>query len=202
MLSAQQIHFLGSSSSLKNCPRLEIPEYAFVGRSNVGKSSLINALCGSKNLAKISSTPGKTKLINHFSVESRWSLVDLPGYGYVKASERLRRSFSSMLTEYLERRTNLVSVFCLIDIRLKPQEIDIRFLSYMGNRSIPFAIVFTKTDKLSASQVNKNLSVYLKEIAFYWENPPLYFLTSSLKRKGISEIVSHIERCNIQDGKR
>ncbi len=188
--------FEASSTSYKGCPKTQKPEYAFIGRSNVGKSSLINMLAGSKNLAKTSQTPGKTQLINHFLFDESWYLVDLPGYGFAKVSKQEKESWHKMIKNYLQHRENLLNTFVLIDIRLEPQAIDLEFFEWMGTQQLPFAIVFTKTDKLSSTQLQKNLQQYTQEMLKTWEELPDYFLSSAIKHLGREEILSYIKAIN------
>jgi GTP-binding protein len=184
--------FLMSSSSVRGCPDTELPEFAFIGRSNVGKSSLINMLVGRKGLAKTSSSPGKTRLINHFIIGEQWFLVDLPGYGYARLPKTEREHLKKMLEGYLLRRTNLVCTFLLIDSRLEPQRIDIEFMEWMAGSGIPFMLVFTKTDKLSNARLTTNISAYKEKLQESWEELPNLFLTSAETRKGREEILSAI----------
>jgi len=195
--------FVISNSDVAKCPPLEIPEYAFIGRSNVGKSSLINMLMGQNKLAKISGKPGKTQLINHFIVNDNWYLVDLPGYGYAKTSKTNRAVFQSFITKYFFKRRQLSCAFVLIDSRLKPQKIDLDFMYKLGENGIPFCMIFTKVDKLKASQVNKNISIYQTEMLESWEEMPTYFITSATKKTGRDEVLHFIEKINeeIKSGK-
>jgi GTP-binding protein len=188
--------FIISNTSYKKCPEPVIPEYAFIGRSNVGKSSLINMLTNNKNLAKISVKPGKTQLINHFIINDDWYLVDLPGYGYAKTSKKNRELWSGFLKEYLLKRQNLVCIFVLIDSRIKPQKIDLEFMYQLAMNRLPFAIVFTKTDKISGNQVAINVNDYFTEMKKVWETLPSYFISSSLSKKGREEILEYIEQLN------
>ena len=176
--------FLVSNTTFKKCPMDGKPEFAFIGRSNVGKSSLINMLTGKKKLAKTSSTPGKTQLINHFEINEDWYLVDLPGYGFAKASKRSRQSWEIFITEYLLHRESLMTTFVLIDARLPPQKIDLEFMNWCGGKGIPFSLVFTKTDKLSSSSLQKNLTGYKKEMLKFWDDLPPVFVTSSQSKFG------------------
>ena len=189
--------FVKSSSSLKECPKPDMPEYAFIGRSNVGKSSLINMLCMNGKLAKTSSTPGKTRLINHYRINDRWYLVDLPGYGYAKVSKNLRRDFDKTLFNYLCKRENLHCVFVLIDPRIPPQANDMEFICRLGELHIPFAIVFTKSDKLSQKQLNDNTHTFKNEMLKNWEELPPCFSTSSTTKRGREEILEFIEKTNL-----
>ena len=171
--------FVISNTDIDKCPKERIPEYAFIGRSNVGKSSLINMLTGRKSLAKTSGKPGKTKLINHFKINDNWFLVDLPGYGYAKVSKKNRSIFAKFIYEYLEKRENLICTFVLVDSRHEPQKIDMLFMEWLGQNQIPFVIVFTKMDKLSSSQLNKNITKYKTEMLKTWEDIPQTFRSSA-----------------------
>ena len=184
--------FLISNTTFKKCPQDEKPEFAFIGRSNVGKSSLINMLTGKKKLAKTSSTPGKTQLINHFVINEDWYLVDLPGYGYAKASKKSRQSWEIFITEYLLHRETLLTTFVLIDARLPPQKIDLEFMNWCGGKGIPFTIVFTKTDKMSSSALQRNLKAYSKELLKYWDELPPIFVTSSESKLGRESILNYV----------
>ena len=188
--------FTISNTDISKCPEPTIPEYAFIGRSNVGKSSLINLLTGRKKLAKISSQPGKTQLINHFIINDNWYLVDLPGYGYAKASKQSRNIWKGFIKKYLISRENLICIFVLIDSRHKPQDIDIDFMLNLSNNNLPFAIAFTKTDKISKLELSKNINNYKAYMLERWENLPDIFLTSSFKAKGKDEILSYIGKLN------
>lgn len=186
--------FIVSNTDHKSCPTDEKPEFAFIGRSNVGKSSLINMLTNNKKLAKTSATPGKTQLINHFEINEKWYLVDLPGYGYAKVSKVNRNLFEKFISEYLLERKTLVNTFVLIDSRLLPQKIDIEFMNWCGEKGIPFAIVFTKIDKLSSSELQKNLTAYKKEMLKYWDELPPVFTTSSESKFGQEKLLNYIDR--------
>ena len=188
--------FLQSNTDYEKCPKPDKPEYAFIGRSNVGKSSLINALVQKKNLAKTSQTPGKTQLINHFQIDKKWYLVDLPGYGYAKVSKTDREKFEKMIHEYLENRENLLYTFVLVDIRHEPQKLDMEFMNNLGEQGIPFCIVFTKADKLSQTAVNKSLEVYQAQMMETWEEMPQFFVTSSVNGSGRNEILATIDSLN------
>jgi len=188
-----------SNTDYKKCPQVDIPEYAFIGRSNVGKSSLINYLTNIKGLAKASDKPGKTQLINHFIInetEAPWYLVDLPGYGFAHVSKSKKEEWNNFLTEYILKRKNLLCLFVLIDSRLEPQEIDMQFMEWLANNEIPFVMVFTKTDKLTAGQLLKNISTYNKVMMVTWEELPKQFLTSSAADKGKQEILHFIKETN------
>lgn len=188
--------FVISNTDIDKCPKERIPEYAFIGRSNVGKSSLINMLTGRKSLAKTSGKPGKTQLINHFKINNSWFLVDLPGYGYAKVSKKNRSIFAKFIYEYLEKRENLICTFVLVDSRHEPQKIDMLFMEWLGENQIPFVIVFTKMDKLSSSQLNKNRTKYKTEMLKTWEDIPQTFRTSTESGLGKSEILKFIEQTN------
>lgn len=185
-----------SSPNIQLCPKDTKPEYAFIGRSNVGKSSLINMLCNHKNLAKTSATPGKTLLINHFIINNEWYLVDLPGYGFAKRSKTVQKKLEQMITSYILQREQLVNVFVLIDIRHDPQAIDVDFINWLGQSNIPFSIVFTKADKLSASKVVPAATAYMNKLKETWEELPPYFITSSETKRGRDEILDYIENIN------
>jgi len=188
--------FVISNTDYKKCPDGILPEYAFIGRSNVGKSSLINTLVNRKNLAKISSTPGKTRLINHFIINKNWYLVDLPGFGYAKTSKSERNQFNNIIRNYLLNRNNLMCLFMLIDSRHKPQKNDQEFMEWLAEVEIPFVIGFTKCDKLSANTLNKNTQTYKHEMLKKWETLPQIFLTSARKKTGVDEITKFIKVLN------
>ena len=198
--------YLISNVDYKQCPKPDRPEYAFIGRSNVGKSSLINMLCNNSKLAKISSTPGKTKLINHFEIislskrkgkEEKWYLVDLPGYGYAATvSQKERRQWNQMLEEYIRKRKNLYSLFVLVDSRQTPQPGDIEFINQLGEWRIPFSIVFTKTDKNKSGITEDNINSFKQVLSASWEEMPQYFVTSSVKKVGREEILEYISQLN------
>jgi GTP-binding protein len=188
--------FVISNTDIKKCPEPKIPEYAFIGRSNVGKSSLINMLTDNKKLAKTSGRPGKTQLINHFIINEEWYLVDLPGYGYAKTSKENRHKFTAFIHDYLLNRENLITTFVLVDSRLEPQKNDIEFLNWMGNNQLPFSIVFTKIDKLSSSALQKNLARYKKELLKYWEEIPPVFTSSSASKFGREKLLNYIDSIN------
>ncbi|MBQ8466839.1 MAG: YihA family ribosome biogenesis GTP-binding protein [Prevotella sp.] len=188
--------FTISAPNVSMCPKDTKPEYAFIGRSNVGKSSLINMLCNNKKLAKTSSTPGKTLLINHFLINRDWYLVDLPGYGFAKRSKKEVQRLDQMIRGYILGREQLVNVFVLIDVRLEPQAIDLEFIEWLGLSSIPFSIVFTKADKLTAAKVRANVDAYVKRMLETWEEMPPYFVTSAEKRAGRDEVLDYIEQIN------
>lgn len=188
--------FLSSNTRIDKLPKDNLPEYAFIGRSNVGKSSLINTLVQRKGLAKTSSTPGKTIAINHFVVNDQWYLVDLPGYGYAKRSKKSREEWRVMLANYIARRRNLLYTFVLIDSRLEPQNSDIGFMEWLGENQIPFCIVFTKADKLSAAELNSNVEAYKKRLLEDWEELPPLFVTSSETHQGREEVLDFIDQQN------
>lgn len=197
-MKIKEAEFLISSPRADQCPEGDKPEYAFIGRSNVGKSSLINMLTNRKSLAKISSTPGKTQLINHFVINDEWYLVDLPGYGYAKVSKKERTKFSNLIKHYFKSRTNLVCTFVLIDCRIPPQKKDIEFLDWLGTNQIPVIIVFTKMDKVSSSELQRNVSAFRKELLKTWEEMPQYFITSAEKKNGRDEVLEFINTLNQQ----
>ena len=188
--------FVISNTKLELCPEPNKPEYAFIGRSNVGKSSLINYITSNKKLAKISGRPGKTQLINHFMINDEWFMVDLPGYGYAKTSKLNRQKWEAFIAEYIVHRENLMNLFVLIDSRLPAQKIDLEFMEWLGEKGIPFSIVFTKTDKLTSSKLNKNLLAYKKEMLKVWEEMPINFATSATGKSGKEPILNYIESIN------
>ena len=190
------IQFVKSSPDIKSCPVSDLPEYAFVGRSNVGKSSLINYLSGKKKIAKISSSPGKTQLINHFIVNDEWYLVDLPGYGYAKTSKSKRKEFINLIHTYLLQRQNLTCLFLLIDSRHDPLPIDLEFIRWIGTNQIPFVICYTKADKLSDSNMKNRINHYRDVLLKDWEELPQIFITSSTKDSGRAEILEFIATTN------
>ncbi len=192
----KEAEFSLSAPTISLCPKDTKPEYAFIGRSNVGKSSRINMLCGRKNLAKTSATPGKTLLINHFIINKEWYLVDLPGYGYAKRSKKEIARLDQMIRSYILQRQQLVNVFVLIDIRLEPQKIELEFIEWLGASSIPFSLVFTKADKLTAGKAKANLEGYKKTLEVTWEELPPIFVTSSEKRQGKEELLDYIDSIN------
>jgi len=190
--------FVISNTDYRICPAPRIAEYAFIGRSNVGKSSLINALVNQKNLAKTSGKPGKTQLINHFIINKEWYLVDLPGFGYAKISKTKRAEFHDMISKYLLNRTNLMCLFVLIDSRHRPQDIDKEFMQWLSEQRVPFVMAFTKTDKLGKVVLAKNISTYKIEMLKVWEELPQIFITSAEKKTGTKEICDFIEQLNPQ----
>ena len=197
-MEIKKADFLCSNSDWKKCPKANLPEYAFIGRSNVGKSSLINALTNSKKLAKTSGKPGKTQLINHFLINENFYLADLPGYGYAKISKKIKEEFQSFTLTYLEKRENLVCLFMLIDLRVSPQKIDLEFMEYCAVKTIPFVICFTKADKLKKAEIKENTEKYKKFLLKEWETFPVNFTTSSTKKIGLDEIKLFINEQNIQ----
>ena len=190
--------FVMSNSDVAKCPKNKLPEYAFIGRSNVGKSSLINMLTNRKSLAKTSGKPGKTQLINHFIINKNWFLVDLPGYGYARVSKSSKKVFQKFITAYFSKRTQLVSAFVLIDCRHEPQKIDLEFMQWLGENQIPFSIIFTKADKLNKTKLPKSIETYIKEMLEYWEEMPNYFITSSSSGLGKEEMLNYIQEINQQ----
>lgn len=185
--------FVKSSQELNQCPQPDMPEFAFIGRSNVGKSSLINMLVEKKDLAKTSSQPGKTQLINHFIINKEWYLVDLPGYGYAKTSMENRKKWRKMIEDYLLKRVNLLTVFVLVDSRLEPQKIDLEFINFLGENQVPITLIFTKTDKQSAKKTEESLERFKESLSEYWEELPEIILTSSEKRVGRDGVLETIE---------
>ena len=193
-----QIHkaeFRCSSERISQVPKDSLKDIAFIGRSNVGKSSLINMLTGRQGLAKVSGTPGKTRLINHFLIDNAWYLVDLPGYGYARTSKAMRSDFATIITDYVLKCEKMHFLFVLVDIRLEPQKIDLRFIEMLGMNGIPFGIVFTKTDKLSRNQLESSAARYKKQLLTEWEELPPLFFASSAKRTGREEILAFIDKC-------
>lgn len=188
--------FVVSNSDVKKCPAEQRHEYAFIGRSNVGKSSLINMLTGVSNLAKTSATPGKTLLINHFMINDEWFLVDLPGYGYAQRSRESREEIYRIIQQYIAEREQLTSLFVLVDIRIKPQKIDLEFINWLGENGVPFSIIFTKADKISKTAAARAMEDYRKELLKTWEEVPQFFCTSSAKGTGKEEILDYIENIN------
>lgn len=188
--------FLMSNTEHKKCPKPDINEYAFIGRSNVGKSSLINMLTNNNRLAKISSNPGKTQMINHFIINNDWYMVDLPGYGFAKCSKTMRAKFRKMIDEYITQRENLVSLFVLIDSRHPAQKIDIDFINWLGAKGIPFSLIFTKSDKLGVNVLQKQIRDYVKSLKEFWETVPNYIVSSSVTKEGKEEILSYIDNLN------
>jgi GTP-binding protein len=195
-MKIKSAEFVVSNQDVAKCPNNHIPEYAFIGRSNVGKSSLINMLTSRKSLAKTSGKPGKTQLINHFIINSNWYLVDLPGYGYAKVSKSSKKTFQKFITEYFEQRTQLVSAFVLVDIRHEPQPIDLNFMEWLGEHGVPFSIIFTKADKLKPKAIENHVEAYKNIMLETWEEMPQYFITSSSKEIGKEELLEYIETIN------
>ena len=192
----KKAEFVMSNSQVAKCPKEPLPEYACIGRSNVGKSSLINMLTNQKNLAKTSARPGKTQLINHFKINDQWFLVDLPGYGYARVSKTTKKTFQKFITNYFEQRKQLVCAFVLVDIRHEPQKIDLEFMQWLGENAVPFAIVFTKADKLKPLAIERNIATYQEILLKSWEAMPPYFITSAENYIGKEELVGYIEDIN------
>lgn len=191
--------FVISNSDVAKCPKERLAEYAFIGRSNVGKSSLINMLTGQNKLAKTSGRPGKTQLINHFKINNNWFLVDLPGYGYAKVSKSVKKTFQSFIKNYFLQREQLICTFVLIDCRHEPQKIDLEFMEFLGENEIPFSIIFTKSDKLKLSELNRNIKNYSKKMTqTLWEEMPQYFITSATSSDGKEELLAYIDEINQQ----
>lgn len=190
--------FVISNSKVDLCPNSSLPEYAFIGRSNVGKSSLINMLTGRKSLAKTSAKPGKTQLINHFLINNNWHLVDLPGYGYAQVSKSTKKVFQKFITAYFEKREQMICAFVLIDSRHKPQPIDLEFMQWLGEHNIPFCIIFTKADKLKDKALEKNIESYKSEMLETWVEMPEYFITSASAGLGKDEVLNYIEAVNAE----
>ena len=195
-MKVRSAEFIMSNSNVMKAPKDRIPEYAFIGRSNVGKSSLINMLMERKDLAKISGKPGKTQLINHFKINEEWFLVDLPGYGYAKVSKKKRTIFQFFIENYFKEREQLVCTFVLIDSRHDPQKIDLEFMKFLGENQIPFCLVFTKADKLGSSKINKQITFYKKKLLNTWETLPKSFITSSASGLGREEFLTFIDGVN------
>ena len=193
MVTTVKAKFKCSSERISQVPKDELKDIAFIGRSNVGKSSLVNMLTGIKGLAKVSGTPGKTKLINHFLIDDSWYLVDLPGYGYARVSKSTRGEFSKLILDYVLKCEKMHFLFVLVDSRLEPQKIDLNFLELLGNNGIPFGIIFTKADKLSQAQLNRSVATYKQRLLEQWEELPPMFISSSEKGKGREEILGFIE---------
>jgi GTP-binding protein len=189
--------FVTSAADYRKCPPPEKPEYAFIGRSNVGKSSLINMLLAAKNLAKTSQTPGKTQLINHFEVNKKWYIVDLPGYGFAKAPKGERDKWGEMIGDYLVNRENLMCVFVLIDVRHEPQRVDLEFLDFLGEKDVPFYLIFTKADKVGSVKAEQNVESFKKTMLLSWTKIPQYFITSAERRTGREELLQAIEELNL-----
>ncbi len=196
MNDIKQAEFIISNTDYKKSPEPIFPEYAFIGRSNVGKSSLINMLTGRKSLAKTSAKPGKTQLINHFLMDKSWYLVDLPGYGYAKVSKKQQAGWGSMIANYLSNRENLLCVFVLIDSRLEPQKADLEFINFLGSRQLPISFIFTKADKQSVNKTQKVVSAFKKVLENTWEDFPPYFISSATAKTGKSEVLTFIGSLN------
>ena len=199
-MKIKSAEFVISNSEVTKCPKEKFPEYAFIGRSNVGKSSLINMLMQRKNLAKTSGRPGKTQLINHFIINKEWFLVDLPGYGYARVSKSSKRVFQKFITNYFAKREQLVLAFVLIDCRHKPQKVDLEFMQWMGENQIPFTIVFTKADKVKPNALTRSIELYTQKMLETWEEMPNYFVTSSSKNTGRKELLDYIGEVSAQMG--
>ncbi|WP_445958021.1 ribosome biogenesis GTP-binding protein YihA/YsxC [Yeosuana sp.] len=195
-MQVKSAEFVMSNSDVAKCPNNRLPEYAFIGRSNVGKSSLINMLTNKKSLAKTSGRPGKTQLINHFLINKNWYLVDLPGYGYAKVSKSSKKTFQKFITQYFKLREQLVSAFVLVDIRHNPQPIDLEFMQWLGEQAVPFSIIFTKADKLKPNAINNHVEAYKSILLETWEEVPNYFITSSSKDMGKEDVLEYIENLN------
>lgn len=195
-MEIKSAEFVMSNSDVEKCPKNALPEYAFIGRSNVGKSSLINMLTSRKSLAKTSGKPGKTQLINHFIINKNWYLVDLPGYGYARVSKSSKKTFQKFITEYFSKREQLVSAFVLVDIRHKPQPIDLEFMAWMGENNIPFSIIFTKADKLKPQAIERHIEDYKNIMLETWVEMPNYFVTSSSKNIGKDDVLNYISNIN------
>ena len=188
--------FIVSNTDVKKCPPGHLPDYAFIGRSNVGKSSLINMLTGRKGLAMTSATPGKTMLINHFLINDSWYIVDLPGYGYARRGMKGQEQIRTIIEDYILEREQMTNLFLLIDSRLEPQKIDMEFMEWLGENGIPFSIIFTKADKLKGGRLKMNINAYIRELRKQWEELPPYFVSSSEDRMGRTEILDYIESIN------
>jgi GTP-binding protein len=195
-MEINQSKFVISNSKVEDCPNSSLPEYAFIGRSNVGKSSLINMLTGRKSLAKVSGKPGKTRLINHFLINDNWHLVDLPGYGYAKVSKKEKKVFQKFITDYFKKRKQLVNAFVLVDSRHEPQKIDLEFMVWLGENAIPFSIIFTKTDKLKPKVLEQNLVHYKSVLMEYWQELMPIFISSSVNKTGREDILLYIDNIN------
>lgn len=201
MNPVKDAQFLGSFARTEACPESNIPEYAFIGRSNVGKSSLVNMITGRKALAKVSRTPGKTQLLNFFKINNQWNLVDLPGYGYARLAKTKRAEFSKMIKHYLKNRDQLTCLFVLIDGSIGPQELDMEFIKFLGQESVPYSIIYTKTDKETQNIVVKNIQAIKKRLLQDWSDLPLQFATSATKRRGGNELLDYIEQLNKESKK-
>ncbi len=197
MMIIKSANFITSSAKISQVPKPDLPEYAFIGRSNVGKSSLINMLTGFSKLAKISSTPGKTQTINHFLINDMWYLADLPGYGYAKVSKKMRETFASLIKKYILKRENLMNLFVLIDSRHSPIASDLEFIDFLGTNMVPFSIVFTKADKPKETELKKVLAEYDKSLMETWEELPPRFVSSAISKRGREDILNYIEKTYI-----
>ena len=195
-MEIKSAEFIISNTDISKCPQHNMPEYAFIGRSNVGKSSLINMLTGRKGLAMTSATPGKTLLINHFLINKQWYLVDLPGYGYAQRGQSQRVKLTRIINDYILERPQLTSLFVLIDSRLEPQKIDLEFIEWLGENSVPFGIIFTKADKLGRSRLMENVNKFLDNLKEQWEELPPHFITSSLNKSGRDDVLDYISSIN------
>lgn len=197
-MEIKKSEFVISAPTVSKCPSDTKLEYAFIGRSNVGKSSLINMLCNHKNLAKTSATPGKTLLINHFIINNEWYLVDLPGYGFAKRSKSVQQKITNMITSYILQREQLINTFVLVDIRHEQQKIDREFIDWLGQSNVPFAIIFTKADKLGPVRARQNAEAWMRKLSDTWEELPPYFVTSSETKAGRDEVLGYIEQINAE----
>lgn len=197
-MKIKSAEFIISNSDVEKCPGSSLPEYAFIGRSNVGKSSLINMLTGRKSLAKTSGRPGKTQLINHFLINKQWHLVDLPGYGYARVSKSIKKTFQKFITQYFEKRRQMLCAFVLIDSRHEPQAIDLEFMEWLGEHEIPFCIIFTKADKLKPKALERNVEHYKAKMLETWVEMPQYFITSAESGAGQEEVLEYIDSINSQ----
>lgn len=197
-MKIKSAEFVVSNSEVSKCPDSKLPEYAFIGRSNVGKSSLINMLTERKSLAKTSGRPGKTQLINHFLINQSWYLVDLPGYGYARVSKSAKKTFQKFITAYFEKREQMICAFVLIDSRHKPQAIDLEFMQWLGEHQVPFCIIFTKADKLKPKALERNINDYQAEMLQTWTEMPQFFISSSTNGSGRDEILEYIDNINEQ----
>ena len=197
-MEIKKSEFVISAPTVSKCPSDTKPEYAFIGRSNVGKSSLINMLCNHKNLAKTSATPGKTLLINHFIINNEWYLVDLPGYGFAKRSKSVQQKITNMITSYILQREQLINTFVLVEIRHEQQKIDREFIDWLGQSNVPFAIIFTKADKLGPVRARQNAEAWMRKLSDTWDELPPYFVTSSETKAGRDEVLGYIEQINAE----
>ena len=195
-MQIKSAEFVMSNSDVAKCPSTPLPEYAFIGRSNVGKSSLINMLMLRKNLAKTSGRPGKTQLINHFLINKNWYLVDLPGYGYARVSKTAKKVFQKFITDYFLKREQLLCAFVLVDVRHEPQKIDLEFMEWLGENQLPFCIVFTKADKLKPKAIDRNVEAYRAKFLETWEEMPQHFITSSSNNVGREGLLQFIDKIN------